>query len=250
MELTGKTVLITGAGTSMGLVAAREFSRRGNRVIMVARNAKRLRTEADKLERADAFACDVSDSAQVDRLLDWVRANAPELDMLFLNAGVTHSYRLFDGTDAAAHARQEMEINFVATVDLTQRFVPLIQDRTGAALIITTSGVIYAPDNGNPTYSATKAALHSYVQSLRFQLGQNGVSLPVFERVSPLVDTPFASGVKSDVKATPKEVIDALFVGLAADTIDIRPGSSQPLYEAWREDPAKAAKMVNEATGV
>ncbi|MBB4001222.1 SDR family oxidoreductase [Aurantimonas endophytica] len=249
MNISGNTILITGAGTGMGLIAAKVLAARGNRVIMVARDAERLRREAEALPGTLAYACDIADAGQVDGLLDWVRGNAPELNVLFLNAGVTHTYRLFDGTDAARNARLEMLVNFVSAVDLTHRFLPLLESRPNPALIVTTSGVVYAPDTTNPTYSATKAALHSYVQSMRYRLKQVDSPVRLFELVSPLVDTPFASGVKSDAKAKPETVIAELLRALEEDTFDIRPGSSQALYEAWRADPEKAAAMVNEVTG-
>lgn len=249
MNIAGNTILITGAGTGMGLIAARELAARGNRIIMVARDAERLQREADALLGAQAYACDIADAGQVDRLLAWVEENAPDLNVLFLNAGVTHTYRLFDGTDAAGNARQEMLVNFVSAVDLTHRFLPLLENRPDPAMIVTTSGVMYAPDTTNPTYSATKAALHSYVQSMRYRLKQVGSPLRLFELVSPLVDTPFASGVKSDAKAKPETVIADLLQALEDDTFDIRPGSSQALYEAWRTDPEEAVTIVNEATG-
>src|SRR5580692_12780308 len=89
MRLTGKTVLVTGAGTGMGLEAARQLTALGNRVIMVARNKARLETEAARLQDASPFACDISEESQVAGLVDYVRQYHPELDILLLNAGVT-----------------------------------------------------------------------------------------------------------------------------------------------------------------
>ncbi|MFC0267935.1 SDR family oxidoreductase [Kushneria aurantia] len=249
MNISGNTILITGAGTGMGLAAAKAFASLGNRVLMVARNEKRLAEEAAHLPGALHFACDIADPAQVERLVQWAQSNAPELNVLFLNAGVTHTYRLFDGSPARDHAKAEMEVNFVSAVDLTHRFVPLLNGRTAPAIIVTTSGVVYAPDNTNPTYSATKAALHSYIQSMRFTLKKNGSPISLFELVAPLVDSPFSAGVVSDQKASPDEVIREMIDGLAEDRMDIRPVTSETLFDAWRRDPEEAQKMVNDATG-
>ena len=67
MNLSGRTILITGAGTGMGLVAAKALADRGNRIIMVARNAERLHEEAAKLPNAQAFACDIADQPRLYR---------------------------------------------------------------------------------------------------------------------------------------------------------------------------------------
>lgn len=249
MKTTGNTILITGAGTGMGLAAAKAFSARGNKVIMVARNEPRLIEEAAKLENAVPIACDISDEGQINRLVSTVTSEYADLNWLFLNAGVTHTYKLFDRENMFAHAEQEMAVNYLSMVRLTEIFVPVIEEKPNPAMIITTSGVIYAPDTTNPTYSATKAAMHSFVQSARFVLGKRGSNIKWFELVAPLVDSAFAAGVTSDQKVCPEEVIDHLLAGIKADEMEIRPGLSNILYEAWRQSPDKALQMVNEATG-
>jgi uncharacterized oxidoreductase len=145
------------------------------------------------------------------------------------------------------HARVEMAVNYLSTVRLTELLVPLMEDKPNPAIIITTSGVIYAPDVTNPTYSATKAALHSFLQSARFVLGKKGSKIKWFELIAPLVDSQFAAGVKSDLKVPPAVVIEDLIKGIEADEKEIRPGLSKDLYEAWRESPDKAFELATSA---
>ena len=249
MKLSGNTVLITGAGTGMGLEAAQQLDARGNRVIMVARNEERLRREAEALEHATAFACDISDETQVDALLAFLEEHHPELNVVLLNAGITHSYALFDGQDAYAYAEAEMRTNYLSAVRLTQRLAPALERHEEAALIVTTSGVAFAPDIINPTYSATKAALHSLVQSIRLQLERNGSRTRVFELMAPLVDSPFSAHVVSDQKVSPESVISALLAGLERDELELRVGISEDVYQALRASPDGALRAVNAATG-
>lgn len=249
MQTTGNTILITGAGTGMGLAAAKAFSRRGNKVIMVARNGERLHKEAAQLRDASVFACDISDTAQVEHLVGYIKENHPDLNWVFLNAGVTKGRGLFDKESVFSDAVDEVTINYLSTVRLTEKLVPLLEKKANSAMIVTTSGVIYAPDTGNATYSATKAALHSFIQSARFVLTKRGSAIKWFELVAPLVDSPFSAHVTSDMKVAPESVINDLIAGLEADQDEIRPGLSDVIYLAWRDSPEKALKLVNSATG-
>lgn len=249
MNTSGNTILITGAGTGMGLAAAKAFSVRGNKVVMVARNEARLRDEAARLKNVDPFACDISEAGQVECLIEYVAKAHPDLNWLFLNAGVTNTYELFGKESMIDHARAEMTVNYLSTVHLSERFVPLIAAKPNPAMIITTSGVIYAPDVTNPTYSATKAALHSFIQSARHVLAGRGSPIAWFELVAPLVDSPFAAGVRSDLKVSPESVVEDLIRGIEADETEIRPGLSNEIYQAWRDDPEKAFAATCAAVG-
>lgn len=249
MKTTGNTILITGAGTGMGLEAARRFSELGNTVLMLARNRERLEARAADLEHADTFACDITDEQQIEHLLEYVDEHHPQLNVAFLNAGVTNGYTLFGGEDAVAHAREEMTTNFISAVRLTHALEPRLAKTPEAAMIITTSGNAFAPDVGNPTYSATKAALHSYVQSMRLVLQRQQSTIRVFELMAPLVDSPFAEHVRSDGKVAPSEVITALIHGLEDDELELRVGVTEDLYQMLRRSPEEALMAVNALTG-
>jgi uncharacterized oxidoreductase len=249
MRTAGRTVLITGAGTGMGLEAARRFSDTGSRVIMVARNEERLRAEAARLPGAVALPCDIADEDQVARLVKSVAAEHPGLDTVLLNAGVTHTYKLFGTEDAAAHAEVEMRTNYLSAVRLIDGFVPLLRRQADPALIITTSGVAFAPDITNPTYSATKAALHSLTQSVRLQLERDRSPVGVFEFMAPLVDSPFSSGVVSEQKVSASEAVSELFDALERDEFELHAGLTKDIYEALRRSSDAAVRAVNAATG-
>ncbi|WP_329459859.1 SDR family oxidoreductase [Streptomyces sp. NBC_01497] len=249
MKTTGRKVLITGAGTGMGLEAAKRFSDLGSRVIMVARNADRLRTEAARLPGAIAFPGDISNEEQVARLVKSVVAEHPDLDTVLLNAGVTHTYKLFGMEDAPAHAEVEMRTNYLSAVRLIDGFVPLLRRQADPALIVTTSGVAFAPDITNPTYSATKAALHSLTQSVRLQLERDGSPVSVFEFMAPLVDSPFSAAVISEQKVSASDAVAELFDALERDEFELHAGLTKDIYEALRSSSDAAVRAVNAATG-
>ncbi|MEU0971393.1 SDR family NAD(P)-dependent oxidoreductase [Streptomyces sp. NPDC005917] len=252
MKTTGRKVLITRAGTGMGLEAAKRFSDNGSHVIVVARNAERLRTEAARLPGAVAFPCDIADEQQVARLVKLVGAEHPDLDTVLLNAGITHTthtYKLFGTEDAAAHAEAEMRTNYLSAVRLIDGFVPLPQRQADPALIITTSGVAFAPDITNPTYSATKAALHSLTQSVRLQLERDASPVSVFEFMAPLVDSPFSAGVVSDQKVPASHAVAELFDALERNEFELHAALTKDIYEALRHSSDAAVRAVNAATG-
>jgi uncharacterized oxidoreductase len=249
MDITGNTILITGAATGIGLEAAKLFDQHGNRLIMVARNEDRLEREAARLKDAHTFACDISDADQVGRLVDYVRSEHGEINMIFLNAGVTNNYQLFGDEDMFEHASEEMATNYLSAVRLTQLFEPLLRDKPNAAIIITTSGVALVRDVQNPTYSATKAALHSLVLAMRLVLQKTGSDIKVFELMAPLVDTPFAKDVNSDAKVPPAEVADALLTNLEQDVLEMHVGITADMYQTYLKSLEQALRELNAVTG-
>ncbi len=249
MRLTGHKVLITGAGTGMGLEAARQLTERGNRVVMVARDAERLRREADRLDGAVAFPCDISDAEQVDALVATIEDEHPDLDVVLLNAAVTHTYRLFGDEDMLAHAEAEMRTNYLSAVRLIGALVPVLRRQEAPALVVTTSGVAFAPDISNPTYSATKAALHSLVQAVRLQLERDGSRIEVSEFMAPLVDSPFSAGVVSDQKMPAATAVAELLAGLERGELELHVGITADVFQALRVSSDTAVRAVNAATG-
>ncbi|WP_033292490.1 SDR family oxidoreductase [Amycolatopsis jejuensis] len=248
MKLKGNRVLVTGAGTGMGLEAAKQLTALGNEVLMVARNEDRLREEAARLANATVFACDLSDPAQIDALVAHVRANVPGLNWVFLNAGVTHTYKLFGTEDTIGHAAREMATNYLSAVRILTLLEPVLAQQADPAFILTTSGTALVPDISNPTYSATKAALHSLAQSARLTLERKGSAIKVFEILAPLVDSPFAKDVQSEHKLPPADVIRDVLADLGKDVYQIHPGPAVNLYRQFLESPEKALHLINQMT--
>lgn len=245
MKTTGNTVLITGAGTGVGLELAKLFSQTGNTVIMVARNEERLVREAAKLENAVPIACDLANEKALRSLVLRVKNEFKDLNMILLNAGVAINYALLGSEDAFENSKTEMITNFHSAVYLTQEFEPVLADKPAAAMIITTSGVALAPDLNHPTYSVTKAALHSLVLSLRQMLVRKKTGVKVFELMLPLLDTPFSQAIKSDEKMPAAEAAALILDGLARDEYEMHIGNVAALYETFLKSPEAAMSAVN-----
>lgn len=250
MKKSGNKIVITGAGTGMGLAAAKIFHQNGNEVIMVARNGERLKAESEKLGNGAFYiTCDLSDETQLKNLVENIREKHPDTNMAFLNAGVATNYNLLGEQDAFGVSKVEMSTNYHPVVFLTQYLEEIIEQNSDPIMIVTTSGVAFAPDLLHPTYSATKAALHNFLVGLRLVLERKSSAIKLFELMAPLVDSPFSKGVTSDLKVEPEEVINIMIKAIESDTYEIRPGLTEEIYQVYLKSPKEALKMVNAATG-
>lgn len=250
MKTSGNKILITGAGTGMGLAAAQFFHQQGNEVVMVARNENRLKEEAEKLGKGTHYyACDLSVKVQLDGLLKEVKQKHADLNVVFLNAGIANNYSLLDEKEAYEISITEMITNFHSAVFLTHELESVISANEAPTMILTTSAVAFVPDLLHPTYSATKAALHSYILGLRLVLQRKKSNINLFELMAPLVDSPFSKGVSSDLKVAPMEVIKTMAEAIANHEFEIRPGLTQEFYNAYLKSPQEALLFINNATG-
>lgn len=198
MEVSGKTVLLTGGSAGIGREMARQLKAKGASVVITGRSAERL--TAMRGEGFEAISADLSNATGVDALIaEW---GGRELDILINNAGqgVDHDFRDGqpdpDATDACLYA------NFSAPVRLITHFVPHFRERPEAAIVNVTSGLAIAPNSGGPVYCGTKAGLRSYTQALRKQLEDTGIH--VIEALPPVVDTQMTAGRKGN-KMSPQE---------------------------------------------
>lgn len=249
MKTTGNTILITGGGTGMGLEAAKQFHAMGNSIIMVARNEERLKKEAAKLKNASILVCDLSIEEDLHRLVATVKEIHPKLNMVFLNAGIAANYKLFNLDDSYRVSIHEMVTNYNSVVMITQALAPILSDKDNASIIITTSGVAFVPDLQHPTYSATKAALHSYTLSLRLALEQQKSKVKIFELMAPLVDTPFAKGIDSDQKMPASTVIQKMIAKLEINEYEMHIGLTKEIVKKTKKSTQEALHFVNGITG-
>ena len=239
MKLQGKTILITGGTSGIGLELARQLLARGNTVVVTGRDPKRLAAARAELPGLDAIESDVSDPAAIHRLHADVLARFPSLDVLVNNAGIMRNLDVRRPRELTDVTR-EIDINLSGPIRMIQQFLPHLRSRPGAAIVNVSSGLAFIPFSISPVYSATKAAMHSFTQSLRAQLEGTGVT--VIELAPPGVETPLfrgefeqeTKGVKAmDVRVLAKHAID----GIERGKLEIRPGLSNVLKAMSRVAP-------------
>jgi uncharacterized oxidoreductase len=127
---------------------------------------------------------------------------------------------------------------------LNELLLPLLKQQPAAAIFNVSSIVAITPAAGIATYSASKAALHSYTLSLRHKLAQTS-GVKVFELLPPLVDTEFSAGIGGHNGIPPSEVAEALVEGLEKEEYEIHVGRTKDVYHLYLSSPAEAFQAMN-----
>ncbi|WP_342640856.1 SDR family oxidoreductase [Rhodoligotrophos ferricapiens] len=185
MQITGNTILITGGGSGIGRGLAEALHAKGNKVIITGRDTRKLNAVAQDIPGIEIRALDVDDAAAIKSFAGEVLADFPALNVLINNAGIMRGETLTSGETETAEAT--ITTNLLGPIRLTAALLPHLMSRPKAAVLMVSSGLAFVPRAFAPTYCATKAAIHSYAQSLRVQL--RGSSVEVIELVPPYVQT-------------------------------------------------------------
>jgi uncharacterized oxidoreductase len=228
MKLTGRTILITGGSAGIGLAFALKFAELGNEVIVTGRRQAVLDEVKAKHPKLHTIQSDAADLAQITALAARVKADFPKLDVLMNNAGVMLHKNLKAPAADLAGLMTEMNINVGGVIGMTSAFIDILTANEGT-LINVSSALAFVPLPSAPIYSASKAAIHSYTQSLRFQLQETGVE--VIELMPPAVKTDLTADLpEGSLKLiTTGELVKESFAALNAGALEIRPGQAKQL---------------------
>jgi uncharacterized oxidoreductase len=245
MIIKGKTVLITGGASGIGLEAAKQFLANGARVIITGRNQEKLDVAKKMNPALIAINSDVADAKDAASLFSEVK-ELGGIDILYNNAGVGIA-PLNLGVANDKHwegAAYEMNVNYLGVIRLNNLFMNMLKSRKEAAIINTTSILSYVPSLVEATYSASKTALGFYTRSLREHLRILNSHVKVFELLPPLVATEMTAA-RNDKKMTPEVLVKGLIAGLKKDQYTIRVGDTKLLYILNRLFPKIAWGLVN-----
>ncbi|HSY20070.1 MAG TPA: SDR family NAD(P)-dependent oxidoreductase [Candidatus Acidoferrales bacterium] len=243
MKTTHNTVLISGGTAGIGLEIAKLLSAQGNKIIITGRNQARLDQALAQLKNATGIVSDVSKEADVELLVATVKANFPGLNLVINNAGRAELYDIANSNGAFETAADEMLTNYLSVIRLNEKLLPVLKQQPAAAIVNVSSVVAIVPGS-LPTYSASKAALHSYTQSLRIALGRSS-KVKVFELMPPLVDTEFSAIINGKNGIPPAKVAEDFVTALKNDVYEIRVGRTQAIYELYLKSPAEALLAMN-----
>jgi uncharacterized oxidoreductase len=249
MELTKNTILITGGTSGIGFELAKQLIALGNRVIVTGRDEERLQQAKRAISGLNIIKSDVSKASEIAALFDRVTKDFPDLNVLVNNAGIMHVINLQkSGSGKSNDITAEIETNLNGPIRMIDQFLPYLKTKSSAAIVNVSSGLAFVPLPTSPVYCATKAALHSYTQSLRIQLKRTNVK--VFELAPPATETPLLSDFsKEDMKGSQimkvDEMIRVAIDGFKNDKFEIRPGQSNQLKMMSRVAPGFILKMLS-----
>jgi len=185
MRITGNTILITGGGTGIGRGLAESFHTEGNQVIIAGRRKQQLDETTAANPGMRSAILDIANGDSIPAFAEKLKKDYPTLNVVIQNAGIMRPENLHDG--ATSDADSIVATNLLGPIRLTAALLPFLKAQPRATIMTVTSGLAFVPLAMSPTYCATKAAIHSYTQSLRYQL--KDTSVEVLELIPPYVQT-------------------------------------------------------------
>lgn len=237
-----KIVLITGGSSGVGYEMASQMDDKGYKVVICGRSQVKLDAISEKRPSIDSVQCDISTQDARLTLMKYIKTTYGRLDLLINNAGITKRYHFSQVTDFEASVEEEWRINYLAPLSLMKLFMPLLEATKGR-IVNVTSGLVYVPLFVEPNYCATKAALHSFTQSLRFHIEGSGVQLS--EIFYPEMNTPFQGGHQSTLALEPDEAAALAIKGIESGKEEIRIKRANILFILSRLMPRRAVKLLN-----
>ncbi|TAG30264.1 MAG: SDR family NAD(P)-dependent oxidoreductase [Rhodobacterales bacterium] len=216
--MTPQTILITGATSGIGLGLAQRLHALGHHIILTGRRRALLDAATTVHPGMAAYQNDITDPAQIADLAARLAVDHPDLSMVIHNAGIMKPERLGANQTDLSISEATIATNLLGPIRLAHALMPQLLRQPKAQIITVTSGLAFVPLALTPTYSATKAAIHSWSQSLRFQLEGTGVT--VHELAPPGVQTDLMPGHRISPHAMPFDAfIDEVMAIMAQDPV-------------------------------
>ena len=225
MKLTENTIFITGGGTGIGRGLAEALHKLGNKVIISGRRKEHLDATTKANPGMDSIELDILDPANIASVAKKLISDYPALNVLINNAGIM----LID--DAAGKIDDQLltstiTTNLLGPIRLTSALIERLKKQPKATIIYNTSALAFVPLALTAVYSATKAALHSYVLSQRHKL--KGTSVNILEIAPPWVQTDLLNS-KEEARAMPlKNFIEETMKVLGTDAEEVLVEQAKP----------------------
>jgi uncharacterized oxidoreductase len=218
MKLKGNTIFITGGGSGIGRSLAVELHKLGNKVIVSGRRKDHLSNVVEANPGMDFVELDISNSSSIDIVSRELIGRYPNLNVLINNAGIMQ----IDSVDGAIDDHlivSTIDTNLVGPIRLTSALIEHLKKQPSANVIIVSSVLGFIPMAMAAVYCSTKAALHSYSQSLRFRL--RGTSVRVLEVIPPWVRTELLNSTERPQAMALDKFIQGTMDALGSDADEI-----------------------------
>src|ERR1700724_3851701 len=225
MKLTGNTIFITGGGSGIGRGLAEALHKLGNQVIISGRRKGHLETTTKANPGMKSVELNLEDLASIASVSKRLIADFPQLNVLINNAGIMQPDDAAGVIDEAV-LTSTITTNLLGLIRLTSALIEHLKKQNKAAVIYNTSVLGYVPLALTAVYSATKAALHSYVLSQRYKL--KGTSVSVLEIAPPWVQTDLLNSSENPRAMPLKEFIEETIEALGTEAEEVLVEQAKP----------------------
>jgi len=233
-SFVGKSVLITGGTTGIGLATAQRFLDDGAKVAITGQNETRLQEAKDALGDVLAIRADVQSLSDLDTMVETVKAEFGTVDVLFVNAGVVQILPFAQVNES--HFDTQMNVNFKGAFFTIQKTLDIIND--AGSIIINTSVASQSGSEGMGVYSASKAALRSLARTLTNELSPRNIRVNI---VSPgPIETPIYGKL-----GLPEQAVQGFAESMVANVPLGRFGTSEELANAVAFLASDEASFIN-----
>ena len=243
MKLNHNKILITGATSGIGRAITEQFCQLDNQIIAVGRNETKLEELAKFDRRITTYKCDISSQSELNELIVFIKKEHRDLNVLINNAGIQYNCNLLDDTYSLQKVENEISINLTAPIKLIVSLLPVVQINSNAAIVNVSSGLAIVPKAKSAVYCGTKAGIHIFSKSLRYQLD----NVKVFEIIPPLVDTKMTEG-RGKGKITPQRLVDEFIKAFKNNRYEVNIHKVKLLRIVNRISPSIADRIMKRAT--
>lgn len=225
MHISGNTILITGGGSGIGRALAEALHAKGNQVIIAGRRESVLDEVTAANPGMASMLLDIQDKADIEAFARQIVERFPKLNAVLNNAGIMKPENV-PAADNLAIAEETIATNLLGPIRLTTALLPHLLKQRNATVLTVSSGLAFVPLAGTPTYSATKAAIHSWSIGLREQL--KNTSVGVIEIAPPYVQTELLG---SHQAVDPAAMPLADFIAEVMAILETRPEAAEVIVE-------------------
>jgi len=242
MNISGNTILITGGGSGIGRALAEALHDRGNQVIIAGRREGALDQVTAANPGMASMLLDIQDKADIEAFARQAVERFPRLNVVLNNAGIMKPETV-PAADNLAIAEETIATNLLGPIRLTTALLPHLLRQDKATILTVSSGLAFVPLAATPTYSATKAAIHSWSIGLREQLKDTPVE--VIEITPPYVQTELM-GARQAVDPAAMPLAD--FIAEVMTILETQPEAAEVIVERCK--PLRYAEANGSFAGV
>lgn len=241
MKLNNNTILLTGGTSGIGFELLKKYYNLDNQLIVVSSNKYNLLELQKQFPKIEIMICDLGDVLAVMNLIDICLRKYPQINIVINNAGIQNQYNWLEEKEGQHKIENESRINFISPMQIIYGLLPNLVHQPNAAIVNVSSALAFVPKKSAPVYCATKAALHSFTQSLRYQLENSNIK--VFEIIPPLVDTAMTAG-RGTKKISPAYLVNKFIANFEKNVLESNIGKTKMLRILQRISPTIAERLL------